>query len=181
MCSENILGERDSSSSISRDRSSKQGMHSQAKRPVLPATDELQKRKLLWPPWARNQVEIELPGKQKHWGKHHLQDPAMPESRNAQGDCCGMRQCKWMREVLCVSWDRRSDRCGRHSSSGRGEGGFILSSWFGQMGSVEERLGRKVGNLSGMLLAQPTEAAECVTPLLTSFHNVPCMLCVASK
>lgn len=49
------------------------------------------------------------------------------------------------------------------------------------MGSVEERLGRKARNLSGMLQAQPTEATECVTLLLTSFHNVPCMLCVASK
>lgn len=180
MCSENILGKRDSSSSISRDRGSQQGMHSQAKRPMLPATDELQKRKFLWPLWTRNQAEIELPGKQKHWGKD-LQDPAVPESRSAQGDCCGMGQCKGLGEGLCVSWDRRRDTCGRHSSSGRGEGGFILSSWFGQMGSVEERLGRKAGNLSGILLAQPTEAAECVTPLLTSFHNVPCMLCVASK
>lgn len=63
------------------------------------------------------------------------------------------------------------------------EGGTRLynKSWFGQMGSVEERLGRKARNLTGMLQAQPTEATECVTLLLTSFHNVPCMLCVASK
>lgn len=113
-----------------------------------------------------------------------LQDPAMLETRR----CCPGGALLWdgtvqvKGEKFCIlTGTVEETKMWKTQHLWEGRRRICNKGCFGQMGSAEERLGRKARNLSGMLQAQPTEATECVTLLLTSFHNVPCMLCVASK
>lgn len=81
MCSENILGKKEDSSNISRDRDSKQE-HAQPRKEASVTGDK-------WVPGNENEkVEIQLPGKTEHWGKFKAIKEAV---RDGVGWICNSR------------------------------------------------------------------------------------------